>query len=293
MDKNNSDIKLNETIKRTLRSYEVSYNAADWAQMESMLDVAPKQNPLGRSYSPIILYSLIILGAAFLLYNVFKSSDAPEKINTTYTSPIVKKKSIEKAPAPIPVETHSVIAVPAEKVVVKEEIKPAVKPVATHSNTTAPAITSVKKEVKITEKKVVEKKIVEKKTPEKKAVEKKTDEKKTVEKKVVDKKTIENKNSKPTTLSSQESKAKLFQKTLEKNKKTTVKEVKQESSDTVHIDDENDSNRRTLKTTNPPTTGVIDTVKSTSEKKKSTRKSRRERKTTTVNDTLSKNPPSN
>lgn len=325
MDRNSGDIKLNETIKRTLRNYEASYSAVDWAQMESMLDVAPKQNPLSRSYSPFTLYALIILGAILLIYYVFKPSEIPEKINTTYAPPVVKKKSIKTPKSEKSMKTHSVVVAPVLPPVkkelaapvktiatrsatttpaikpIKKDVKTVVKPVTTPSNTTTPIITSVKKESKpsvktVTTRSVNTAPVVSSVKDNTKMIEKKAVEKKIVEKKAVEKKVVENKNSKPTTLSSQESKAKLFQKTLEKNKKAPQKEMKQESNDTVHIDDENDSNRRTVKITNTPTTGTAaDTLKSTPEKKKSTRETRRSRRDnkTSANDTLSKNLPQN
>lgn len=264
--------RLDETVKKTLRNYEVPYNNNDWVQMESMLDVAPKHNPLSRSYSPVIIFALVIVVAAFLLYAVFKPTDTSKKINTTYTPPIVKKKS----PGPKPIETHSVIADP---------VLPA-----TRSVTVAPIVTSGKKEVKTTEKKVVEKKLKEKKT-----VEKKTTVDKTTTLTVIS----PSKDSKKTTLISQENKAKLFKKTLEKNKKATKQEpkaeVKQVESDTVHIDDENDSNRNRKALNTNTSESVPDSLKNSQEKKtgtKGTRKSRRDKKTS-VNDTLSKNLPSN
>lgn len=264
--------RLDETVKKTLRSYEVPYNANDWVQMESMLDVAPKHNPLGRSYSPVILFALVIIGAAFLLYTVFKPSETPEKtstitIDTPAPAPIVKTK----APEPKPVETHSVVAAPVLPPV-KKDVPAPVKTVATRSVTVAPAVTSAKKEVKTTEKKVTEKKLTDKK--------------------IVEKKTIETKNSKTSTLSSQESKAKLFQKTLEKNKKTTKKEVKsevkQQESDTVHIDDENDSNRNRKIINTSTSGGATDSLKNSTENKpskKETRKSKKGKKTSS-NDSL-------
>ncbi len=232
------NIRLDETVKKTLRNYEVPYNDADWVQMESMLDVAPKHNPLGKSYSPVILFSLVIAGAAFLLYVVFKPSNTSENIHTTYTPPIVKKKDVE----PKSVETHSVVV---DTVIppVKKEVPAHVKAIATPSVTVAPIDHSIKKELKTTEKKVAEKKVVEKKTTQKKTIEKKTTTDKTDAPALVS----PTKNSKQTTLSNQESKAKLFQKMLEKSKKTSKQEVKpavkQAENDTVHIDDENDSNR--------------------------------------------------
>lgn len=296
MDKDNSDIKLNETIKRTLRNYEAPYNAVDWEQMESMLDVAPKHSPLGRSYSPIIIFAVVILGAAFLLYTVFKTSDTPEKTNTTNTPPVVKEKNRAE---PKPVETHSVAPAPVLPPV-KKEIPPPVKTVSSPSVAVTPVVSPIKKEAKITEKKVVEKKVVEKKVVEKKLTEKKTVEKKTnVDKTIIPAAVSPTKDSKKSTLSSQEMKAKLFKKTLDKNKKVTKQEqkpeAKQAESDTVHIEDENDSNR-TRKALNTNTSGnATDSLKNSQEKKTGTKTSKKETKKskkgkkTSGNDSLEKN----
>lgn len=269
--------KLDEAVKKTLRNYEVPYNDTDWVQMESMLDVAPNHSPLNRSYSPVILFALVILGAAFLLYAVFKPSESPEKTSVIKTDTLVPRPIVKmKSPELKPVTTHSVIADP---------VLPATRSVAV-----APIVTSGKKEVKTTEKKVVEKKLTEKKTAEKKT---------TVDKTTTLTVVSPSKDSKKTTLISQESKAKLFKKTLEKNKKATKQEpkaeVKQVESDTVHIDDENDSNRNRKALNTNTSESVPDSLKNSQEKKtgtKGTRKSRRDKKTS-VNDTLSKNLPSN
>lgn len=266
--------RLDETVKKTLRNYEVPYNANDWVQMESMLNVAPKHNPLGRSYSPAILFALVIMGAAFLLYAVFKPSGKTSAIRTdTVVSP---PKVNTKTPELKPVATQSVISDPVLPPV-KKEVKSPVKAVATRSVTVTPADQPIKKDVKKTEKKITEQKTIEKKT--------------TADKTSTPEVDSSIKSSKQKTLSSQENKALLFKKTLEKNKKTAKKEmkpeVKQEETDTVHIDDENDSNRNRKVLNINTSAGTPDSLKKSEEQKTRTKRSKKVKKTN-GNDSLNK-----
>ncbi len=298
MDKNNSNSKLDETVKKTLINFEAPYNNVDWIQMESMLDVAPKQNPLSRSYSPAILFAVAVLGVAFLLYTVLKPSEISEKTNKTSTPQLVKTppKSLKVKP----VVTQSLVINPVASSI-KKESKPSLIPVTTHSNNIVPSVSLIKNNAKSTEKKVITKETA------------------------ANSDVSTNKNNKQPTLSDNEIKSKLFSKTLEKSekdlkkektlkkeallkkekvlKKEIKKDAKREENDSVHIDEENDSNknRQFLKTEKEPILPIkTDTLKGLKEKnkgeketKKETRKSKREKKKN-ANDSLDgKNSPEN
>jgi hypothetical protein len=229
MENNITNNKLDEAIKQMLSNYEVPYNAVDWAQMDSILDVAPAQNPLRKSYSSVILFVFgIILGLTFLLYILFKPSAISEKTNRTPTQQIVK------------IKTHSNNITPTVASI-KNNVKPIVKQVVTNLTGTTSVVPPSKNSIR-------------------------------------------------PTLNNNESKEKLFSKIIEKKekglkkekvfKKAIKQETKREENDTVHIDEENDSNKRqALKITNEANLGAaLDTLKGVQEAKKETRKSRREKK---------------
>ncbi len=102
---NNTDnSKLYEIVKQTLSNYEAPYDAADWAQMQNILDLAPKSksfkfkhillsifgslksSPKSKIFKWIFsvysLIGLIILGGAYLIYTNFNFTKTPDTINS-------------------------------------------------------------------------------------------------------------------------------------------------------------------------------------------------------------------
>ena len=96
--------KLYEIVKQTLSNYEAPYNLADWEQMQSLLDLAPKSKsfqfknnllskleslktiPKSKTFKLIfsfyMLIGLAILGGAYLLYTFLNSPKTPDTINS-------------------------------------------------------------------------------------------------------------------------------------------------------------------------------------------------------------------
>ena len=79
--------KLNESVIEALANYEVQYNVADWDRMEGLLTKLPTKTSINKSYSTLISVSVGSVIALVILYNIFKSDDAP---------PVVEKKNVEQ-----------------------------------------------------------------------------------------------------------------------------------------------------------------------------------------------------
>lgn len=103
---NNTDnSKLYEIVKQTLSNYEAPYNAADWEQMQSILNLVPKSSSFKfkhvllsfygslKSFSKsktfkfifslYMLIGLAVLIGAYFLYTFLNSSKIPNTINST------------------------------------------------------------------------------------------------------------------------------------------------------------------------------------------------------------------
>ncbi len=69
------DNKLDETIKNTLRNYEVKFDADDWSAMEKMLGVSPKSSSVSWRYLLVVVIGIIILGGGYL---IIKKVNSPQ-----------------------------------------------------------------------------------------------------------------------------------------------------------------------------------------------------------------------
>ncbi len=107
MVKKKHNYKLEEVINKTLSNYEALYNTSDWAQMERILDAAPKSNSIkyklkllsiGESikeyskaksvkklFSPYFLIGLLVIAVFYFLYKTSLSYKILE--NTTNSTP--------------------------------------------------------------------------------------------------------------------------------------------------------------------------------------------------------------
>lgn len=100
MQKNNTNSeKLDAKVKESLQDLEVPYEPAHWAEMEQMLDAAPKSyvNFKGWSYGLNTLLAVAVLTGAFLAYDHF-STAAPE---ASVAQP-AEQKVMPVQPAPFP-----------------------------------------------------------------------------------------------------------------------------------------------------------------------------------------------
>lgn len=283
MDNNINNNKLDEIVKKTLSSYEAVFDAVDWAQMESMLDVAPKQNSINKSNYPAIVISVVVLVAGFLLYGVLKPSRTPEKTEETNQAIEIKQPIVPKLK---PVETHSIIA-NADSAAKEKISEPIAKKDSIISKEKLP-VSAVKKDVKPIEKKgsTLTEKSAKQLTPgksEKTETDSKTTEKseealkkeKALKKEALIKKEEALKKEKALKKEAQLKKEKAL-------KKEIKPEIKGLGNDTVHIEDENDSNRKKETPKVDTSSGnKNDTLKGTKEKKtKEIKKSKKEKKPT-------------
>jgi hypothetical protein len=156
MDKSINYSKLDEVVKKALENYKTPYNSVDWAQMETMLDVAPKQISLPKSNSPILLLVLVTIGAAFILYMLLKPIETIDTATQLY-KPVVIKKPF-KPLKPTPAKTQQ-ITVNKDTVKAIKEIKTTTETITATSkigtvvsNSKTEAKTEVKTELKKTEK---------------------------------------------------------------------------------------------------------------------------------------------
>lgn len=96
---NSTNNKLDEVIKNTLSNYDESYDANDWARMESMLDAAPKSKTFNWKYALSILIGIGAIGGGYLMYTTInspKTNDIPaiQPIEDIVTkTPSFKEKS--------------------------------------------------------------------------------------------------------------------------------------------------------------------------------------------------------
>jgi hypothetical protein len=152
MGNNTTDSKLDETVKKSLDSYEANYDAADWSRMERMLDAAPKSSASKSSYNIAVIIGAVVLAGSFFIYKGITSPKsttgptAPEQATEMVTAPVEKKTTtVKTTPAPaaktIPAETAVVNSQP----VAIPEAKPAVVPEAKTVIATTDKTKAVKK----------------------------------------------------------------------------------------------------------------------------------------------------
>lgn len=121
---NDQNNKLDETVKQTLGNYEVSLDMADWNNMESLLDAAPKSTSFFNWKYPLYVFiGIIIFTSGYFIYTSFHS------------------KSIDKTDISIPLELNNTIVAPAKSVTTTPEGIPATAVVtATPTDTIKPNV---------------------------------------------------------------------------------------------------------------------------------------------------------
>lgn len=115
---NNSESKLDNTIKKTLAGYEAPYDASDWDKMESMLGAAPKVSSFKwRTVIGIAGIAALIAGC-YVLYTNLNTSAPPE--NTEVAAPA--EKTVKAPPKPL-ISTPAVVPPSVSAAAVSEEVK--------------------------------------------------------------------------------------------------------------------------------------------------------------------------
>ncbi len=142
MDKSINYSKLDEVVKKALENYKTPYNSVDWAQMETMLDVTPKQISLPKSNSPILLLVLVTIGAAFILYMLLKPTTTIDTATQLYKPVVIKKPFKTLKPTPVKVQP---IAVKKDTGIATKEITPSTETITVTSKVVTAVTEPVKK----------------------------------------------------------------------------------------------------------------------------------------------------
>lgn len=142
---NNSESKLDETVRNTLNNYEAQYDPSDWSRMESMLDAAPKANPFKWSHAITVAIGVVVIGGGYALFNILGTSE--KNTNTEQpASPAPEKNIVKESPKPVTAPPSAPAVNNTMNAVTKEEQPaPALK---TPEKNTAPAEMISKPETK-------------------------------------------------------------------------------------------------------------------------------------------------
>lgn len=115
---NNPDSKLDETIKNTLNNYEATSDAGDWARMEAMLTVAPKDNAFRWTMPLTVFVGIALLTGGIILYKTIYFQKTSTETTVETPQPIDKTAASKKTLTPLPSITKKetpVVSTPANK----------------------------------------------------------------------------------------------------------------------------------------------------------------------------------
>lgn len=140
---NTPESKFDETVKETLSGYEAPYDASDWSRMESMLDAAPKSNPVKWSHIITIAAGIIVIGGGYGLYKTF---NGPKKVETeTIATPPINT-NIKESPKPKPAAPVPVPSVTNTTNITSPEKEPAINNTITNEPAASSPVTDKKEE---------------------------------------------------------------------------------------------------------------------------------------------------